>query len=998
MNKRILIILVACMFLFSVLPGIYAEIPDKNTENFVEDEILIKFKQGLSNKNINDIASAHGLTINSKSQYSNVHRMRIQKGRDVIEIANRLIRNPNVEYAEPNYIYQICMTPNDPYYSYQWHLHGSDEGGIDMESAWDISTGSGAVVAIVDTGISQGDDLTGTSFVSGYDFVNGDADPTDDNGHGTHCAGTVAQSTNNNIGVCGVAFDASLMPVKVLDSSGSGSVYWIADGIYYAVDNGANIISMSLRSTVGSSIMENAVAYAYNNGVTVIAASGNDYASSVGYPAAYDDYVIAVGATKYDKTRASYSNYGSSLDIVAPGGDLDFDQNGDGYGDGVLQQTFSGSTWGYYFFDGTSMATPHVSGVAALLYSNGVTSPDSIREAIQNSAIDLGSSGWDIYHGHGLLNAYNTLQYNQGDNPPTCSITSPSNGATVSGDVTIQVTATDDIGVTKVDFYVDGGHIGTDTTNPYSWIWDSTTVGDGLHTIMATAYDTASQTTSDSINVIVDNINEPPVANAGPDKNNYVDDVIEFDGSGSYDPDGTITSYEWDFGDGSPVENGEIVTHTYTTVGLYAVTLTVTDNGGFTDSDQAIATIEEAPLETVEFIDSFENDQWDGKWIEDSQNDWFTSTQRKTDGLYSAEVDGSATDATLTLINEIDLSGKSGATITFDWLIERGFDSGEYLALDIYNGVWSEVKRLRGNVDSENTWHYETINLGEEYLMSGFMIRFRAYVSKSNEDANVDNVKIVSYGGQPNNPPTADFSYTTSDLTAYFTDTSTDSGGTIVDWSWNFGDGTGTSTAQDPTYTYAADGTYTVTLTVTDDDGETDSTSQDITVSSGTNNPPTASFTYSDSDLTAFFADTSTDSDGSVVNWNWDFGDGATSTAQNPSHTYSADGIHTVTLTVTDDDGATDTTSQDVTVSSGSSITLTALGYKIKGRHHADLEWSGATSTNVDIYRDGILITTTENDGFYTDNIGNVGGGSYTYQVFEEGSEINGSNTATVTF
>ncbi len=258
-----------------------------------------------------------------------------------------------------------------------------------------------------------------------------------------------------------------------------------------------------------------------------------------------------------------------------------------------------------------------------------------------------------------------------------------------------------------------------------------------------------------------------------------------------------------------------------------------------------------------------------------------------------------------------------------------------------------------------------------------------------------------SGGGPTNNAPTADFAFTTTELTADFTDQSTDSDGSVVSWAWDFGDG-GASTAQNPSHTYGADGTYTVTLTVTDDAGATDTASQDVTVSSGgsSNVPPTADFTYTTSELSANFTDQSTDSDGSIVSWSWNFGDGSTSSAQNPSHTYGADGTYTVTLTVTDDAGATDTASQNVTVSSGGTggdIPLSTSGYKVRGRQHADLTWSGATGTQVDVFRDGVLIATTENDGAYTDNIGAVGGGSYVYKVCEtDGSAC--SNESTVIF
>ncbi len=240
----------------------------------------------------------------------------------------------------------------------------------------------------------------------------------------------------------------------------------------------------------------------------------------------------------------------------------------------------------------------------------------------------------------------------------------------------------------------------------------------------------------------------------------------------------------------------------------------------------------------------------------------------------------------------------------------------------------------------------------------------------------------------PNNPPTASFTSSCADLDCDHTDTSTDSDGTIASWSWDFGDGN-TSTAQNPSHSYGSAGTFTVTLTVTDDDGATGTTSQDVTVTEpGVNSPPSASFTSSCTNLTCDLTDTSTDSDGTIASWSWDFGDGNTSTAQNPSHTYGSAGTFTVTLTVTDDDGDSDSASQDVTTTDppASDITLTATPITFGSFIGARLQWSGANGSNVDIYRDGVLLVTTTNDGAQPDFIGSSSQTTFVYQVCEEGT------------
>lgn len=392
----------------------------QKNDKYVPNEILVKFKPGLSDKELDNINSKCEASVLYTSPYAGFKTLKVPKSKTVEEMVEIYSKNPNVEYAVPNYVMYATMLPNDPLYVYQWNF--KTPNGINVTDAWDISTGTGVIVAVIDTGVaSNAPDLSQTNFVQGYDFVNYDNDPTDDEGHGTHVAGTIAQSTNNLEGVAGVAYGCTIMPVKVLDASGSGTLSQLVDGIYYASGKNsqykADVISMSLGFPTSVTAKKlrpllSALDYAYSQGIVIVAAAGNDGTSTVCYPAAYEK-CIAVGATRYDGTRPYYSNYGSALDIMAPGGDMRVDQNKDGYKDGVLQNTFNPSTglFSYYFYQGTSMATPHVSGVAALLIADGVTGPDKVREAIQSTAKDRGTPGWDSGYGYGIVDAYKALTY-----------------------------------------------------------------------------------------------------------------------------------------------------------------------------------------------------------------------------------------------------------------------------------------------------------------------------------------------------------------------------------------------------------------------------------------------------------------------------------------------------------------------------------------------------------------------------------------------------------
>ncbi len=299
------------------------------------------------------------------------------------------------------------FVPNDPYYRHQWHL---DQ--IQMPLAWTRSQGEGATVAVVDTGVSYRDhapykrapDLIRTKFVPGYDFVDGDDHPDDAHGHGTHVAGTIAQSTHNGVGVAGVAPKAAIMPVRVLDARGAGSWGSVAAGIRFAADHGAHVINLSLGGGMASATIRRAIQRARRKGVVVIAAAGNTGRGRVQYPAAHAE-TLAVGAVRFDEKLAFYSSFGRHLDVVAPGGDLRVDQNRDGMPDGVLQNTLVRgqlSRHDYIAYQGTSMAAPHVAGIAALLVSQGIDQPSAIEGILRRTAKPKGS---EFRYGHGLVRA-----------------------------------------------------------------------------------------------------------------------------------------------------------------------------------------------------------------------------------------------------------------------------------------------------------------------------------------------------------------------------------------------------------------------------------------------------------------------------------------------------------------------------------------------------------------------------------------------------------------
>jgi serine protease len=378
----------------------------------VDGEIVVDFRDSTPMAEIEKLEKELGVDLGFVSPHSQEERlMRGYVGEAAMAgVLKRLRSDSRVEYAEPDYYFHTyAPVPDDPLYKYQWNMEK-----INLRGGWDLSRGSGVIVAVIDTGVAYGDygrfhrleDLEKTLFVKGYNFVDRNDRPFDDHAHGSHVAGTIAQTTNNGRGVAGIAPMARIMPLKVLSANGFGRVSDIADAVRYATDNGAKVINMSLGGPYPSQVLQSACEYAWKKGVVIVCAAGNSNSTRVGYPAGYK-VCLAVSSTRFDDQLAPYSNRGPDIDIAAPGGDTTVDQNGDGRPDGILQNTIEVKTpdkEGYYLFQGTSMASPHVAGVAALVASTGVSGNREIVDILKKSARKKGLP-LEKGYGAGILDA-----------------------------------------------------------------------------------------------------------------------------------------------------------------------------------------------------------------------------------------------------------------------------------------------------------------------------------------------------------------------------------------------------------------------------------------------------------------------------------------------------------------------------------------------------------------------------------------------------------------
>ena len=434
MNKaKILLVAVLALALFAsadfetwrprTVRGFAAPLPPVTAgAPFVPGQVLVKFRPEVPL--IHQLLSlkVYGSSPIRRLPGLDAYQVSVPQGYSVEEAVAAFGSNPNVEYAEPNYIVRASATPNDPLFNQQWALSnpggtlplpGSPIGklGADIKATagWEETKGSdGIVIAILDTGVDLlHPDLKDKMYSNGRDFVNDDLDASDDNGHGTVVAGVAGAETNNSEGIAGVAWDCKILPVKVLDKDGVGTVDIVSDGIMWAADqsaNGVKVINISWGLDVPSSVLRDAVEYAYDKGVVVVAAAGSTGAAEVQFPAAYENFVLAVAATDYSDTRYALSNSGAEIDVAAPGVDVMSTVPRGFYGPGSID---------YGFWTGTSVAAPHVAGLAALIAGlKPFLTVDDIMNVIRFSAEDVNSTlypGKDEFIGYGRIDMEKAL-------------------------------------------------------------------------------------------------------------------------------------------------------------------------------------------------------------------------------------------------------------------------------------------------------------------------------------------------------------------------------------------------------------------------------------------------------------------------------------------------------------------------------------------------------------------------------------------------------------
>ncbi|WP_240794480.1 S8 family serine peptidase [Azoarcus sp. DD4] len=456
-------------------------------QQWVPGRLLVQPRAGLSDAEFEKIIKPHGARQVGKIEGINVRIIQLPPQASEKAVEALLKHNKHLEFVERDMLLKPDLVADDPYFGSAWHLPK-----IGAPTAWDVTQGQNVTIAILDSGVDgQHADLA-PKLVSGWNFYDGNSDTADVYGHGTQVAGAAAAASNNSIGVSAVAGAARIMPIRVTDTSGQGLLSHMASGITWAADRGAKVANLSFAGAGGYATVQTAAQYMKSKGGLVVTAAGN-YGTEQTFAAS--DTTIVVSATTSNDDRASWSSYGAFVDVAAPG-------------TSIWTTTRGG---GYTAASGTSVASPVAAGVVGLMMAaNSNLSASSVEKLLFSTATDLGTAGFDTSYGNGRVNAAAAVQAAVGavaadTTAPTVSLTNPVNGSTVKGIIVVDVAASDNVGVNRVELMVNGTKIATDTGVPYGFSWDSSAVPDGTATLVAYAYDAAGNYATKSISVKVEN-------------------------------------------------------------------------------------------------------------------------------------------------------------------------------------------------------------------------------------------------------------------------------------------------------------------------------------------------------------------------------------------------------------------------------------------------------------------------------------------------------------
>lgn len=439
--------------------------------------LLVIPKAGLPDAEFDKILRAQGGR-KAKVGQSNLHVVSLDSKGNEAAILAKLAQNPHIKSVELDRLVPASFIPSDPYYGSAYHLPL-----IGAPAAWDTTQGAGITIAILDSGVDGNHpDLAG-AMVPGYNFYNGNTDTSDANGHGTAVAG-VAAAMNNAVGVSSIAGQAKIMPVRIADANAYAYYSTIAQGVTWAADRGARIANASYGGVAGSSTIINAANYLKGKGGLLFVSAGNNGRDEGIVPT---DSMVVVSATNQWDSRTSWSSFGSFVTLAAPGEYVWTTTNGGGYGQ----------------WNGTSFSSPLTAGVGALMMAaNPALTPNQVQSMLYSTAKDIGDGGRDIYYGYGRVDAAAAVAAAVAARPvpdttaPTVAISNPVAGSSVSGLVTVDVNANDNVGVASVQLQVNGTTVATDTTKPFSFSWDSKGVANGMANLVAVAADAAGNVAS----------------------------------------------------------------------------------------------------------------------------------------------------------------------------------------------------------------------------------------------------------------------------------------------------------------------------------------------------------------------------------------------------------------------------------------------------------------------------------------------------------------------